>query len=105
MLLALRKHYRFECCKKLLTLCHTDPTEIVNRIVTGDETWVHFYDPESKQESMQWHMKRGPAPKKFKVVPSAGKVMAKIFWDSEQIRLIDYKSKCKTIMGKYYANV
>ena len=73
--------------------------------MTGDVTWVHFYDPESKQESMQWHKKGGPPPKKFKVVPSAGKVMATIFWDSEGILLIDYKSKGATITGEYYAGI
>ena len=31
----------------------TDSIDIVNRIVTGDETRVHFYDPEPKQESIQ----------------------------------------------------
>ena len=58
-----------------------------------------------KQESMLWHIKGGPAPKKFKVVPSAGKVVATIFWDSKGVLLIDYKSKGKTIMEEYYANV
>ena len=38
-----------------------------------DETWVHFYDPEWKQESMNWHTKGGPAPKKPRVIYSAGK--------------------------------
>lgn len=105
MLSPLQKQYRVECCKEFLTLCGTDSIDIINRIVTGDETWVHFYDPESKQESMQWHTKGGPAPKKFKVVPSAGKVMATVFWDSEGILLIDYKSKGTTITGTYYADI
>ena len=89
MLIPLQKQYRVECCKKLLALFGDNESEIINRIVTGDETWVHFYDPESKQESMQWHQKGGPPPKKFKVVLSAGKVMATIFWDCEGILLID----------------
>ena len=104
MLSPLRKQYRVECFKEFLTFCHTDSTEIGNRIITGDETWVHFYEPKSKQESMQWHMKGGPAPKKFKVVPSAGKVMATIFWDFEGI-LYRLKSKDITITGEYYGNV
>ena len=98
MLLPLQKQYRVECCKEFLTLCHTDPTEIANRIVTGD-------DPKSKQASMQWYIKDGSATKKLKVVPSFGKVMATIFWDSEGILLIDYKSKGITITAEYYANV
>ena len=26
----------------------------VKCIVTGDETWIHHYNPESKQQRMQW---------------------------------------------------
>lgn len=72
MLTPHQKCYRVQCCKQFLEMCGNSPADILERIVTGDETWVHFYDPESKQESMQWHKKGGPAPKKFKVVPSAG---------------------------------
>ena len=45
------------------------------------------------------------APKKAKTVPSAGKVMATIFWDSHGIILIDYLQKGKTITGEYYASL
>ena len=79
--------------------------DVLRRIVTGDETWVHHYDPESKQESMQWRKKGEKPPVKFKVTPSAGKIMAIIFWDSEGILMIDYKDKGVTITGEYYSNV
>jgi hypothetical protein len=26
----------------------------LDRIVTGDETWIHHCEPESKQQSMEW---------------------------------------------------
>src|ERR1051325_474631 len=56
---------------------------MLERIVTGDETWVDRYQPESKQALMQWKHKDSPTPTKFRVVPSAGKVMARVFWDME----------------------
>jgi hypothetical protein len=28
--------------------------EFLSRIVTGDETWLHHYEPESKRQSMEW---------------------------------------------------
>jgi hypothetical protein len=35
-------------------------------------------------------------PKKFKRVPSAGKMMASIFWNSQGINMIDYLEQgCK----------
>ena len=52
------------------------------RIVTGDETWVHCYQPESsKQASKQRKHKESPTPTKFKVLVSARKVIATMFWD------------------------
>lgn len=54
MLTPLDKQRRLESCKEFLDLCQPDLDEICNRIVTSDETWIRQYDPESKQESMQW---------------------------------------------------
>ena len=44
------------------------------RLVTVDETWVHYYEPENKAQSRQWVGPGSPRPKKFKMQPSAGKV-------------------------------
>jgi hypothetical protein len=46
----------------------------LSRIVTGDESWVNHYEPETKRASMQWKHPASPA-QKFKVTPLAGKVM------------------------------
>lgn len=105
MLTPLQKETRVACCSDFIDLCGENPDDVIQKIVTGDETWVHHYDPESKQESMQWHIKGTPHPKKFKVTPSAGKVMATIFWDCDGILLIDYKDKSVNITGAYYANI
>jgi hypothetical protein len=43
-------------------------------------------------------------PKKTRSVPSAGKVMASVFWDAESILFIDYLERGKTITGEYYSN-
>ena len=44
------------------------------------------------------------SPKKAKTVPSAGKVMASVFWDAAGIIYIDYLQKGRTINGAYYVN-
>ena len=70
-----------------------------------DETWIHHYTPESKQQSKQWTEAGCSAPKK-RSVPSAGKVMALVFWDAEGILFIDYYlEKGKTITREYYSNL
>ena len=46
-----------------------------------------------------------PKPKKFKTQPSAGKVMAKVFWDAKGVIMLDFLPKRSTITGVYYANL
>jgi hypothetical protein len=58
-----------------------------------DETWIHHYTPETKQQSKQWIGAGESVPRKAKTVPSAGKVMAAVFWDSRGVVLIDYLQK------------
>ena len=55
-----------------------------------DETWVHHFTPETKEQSKQWTEKGESVPKKAKTVPSAGKVVALIFWGARGIIFINY---------------
>lgn len=59
----------------------------------------------NQKNSQQWVEAGGSAPKKAKSVPSAGKVMASVFWDGKGILLVDYLPKGQTINGEYYANL
>lgn len=79
--------------------------EFFKQLVTVDETWLHYYTPETKLQSMQWMGPGEKPPKKAKTVPSAGKVMATVFWDHKGILLVDYLEKGRTINGPYYANL
>ena len=58
-------------------------------LVTVDETWVHFYEPENKAQSRQWVGRLGPRSlrpkKKFKTKPSDGKVTSTVFWDAKGV--------------------
>jgi len=77
----------------------------IQRIVTGDETWLHDYDPETKQQTMQWKHASSPNPLKFKMQASAGKIMCTIYWGAEDILLIDYMLHKVTIIGAYDADL
>ena len=84
---------------------NANPEDFHTRIVTGDETWLHHWNPDTKNESMQWKRPGSPPPKKFRTQPSDSKVTATVFWDSKGIILIDYKPAGTSITGEYYANV
>ena len=55
--------------------------------------------------SRQWVGPGSPRPKKFKMQPSAGKVMATVFWDAQGVIMLDFLAKKSTITGAYYANL
>lgn len=74
----------------------------LSRIVTGDETWVHHFEPETKRQSMEWHHPQSPRTKKFKTTPSARKVMVTVFWDSEGVILVDVMPRGTTINSEAY---
>lgn len=78
---------------------------MLNRIVTGDESWVHHYQPETKRASMQWKHPSSPSTKKFKVVPSAGKVMLTVFWDSQGVLLAHFQNKNENVTAESYCRV
>jgi histone-lysine N-methyltransferase SETMAR len=105
MLTPLQRNRRVECSRDFLHLCEDDLDSICHRIVTCDETWIYQYDPESKQESMQWIKKGEKPPRKFKVQRVATKLMATIFWDSAGILLVDYLPRGRTMNGEYYADL
>lgn len=65
--------------EECLDIFERDPKEFLRRYVTVDETWVHYYTPETKEQSKQWIARGEPAPKKAKTVKSADKVMATVF--------------------------
>ena len=90
LLTADQKRQRENMSRENLRLFEVDPDTFLKRFVTMDETWVHHFEPESKQQSKQWKHVTSPTPKKAKSVPSAGKVMASVFWDSEGVIMVDW---------------
>jgi len=70
-----------------------------------DETWLYHYDPETKQQSMEWWQSCTLSPKIFRVQTSAEKLLASIFWDQDGILFINYLPKGQTINEEYYVSL
>jgi histone-lysine N-methyltransferase SETMAR len=58
-----QKAHGVSLCRELKQEARDDPNFISN-IITGDETWVYGYDPDTKQQSSQWKSPNLPRPKK-----------------------------------------
>jgi len=105
LLTADQKRTRMKFSEQCLERFNKNKTDFVRRFITMVETWIHHYTSEAKQQSKQWTEAGCSAPKKTRLVPSAGKVMASVFWNVEGILFIDYLEKGKTIIGEYYSNL
>ena len=105
MLTAEIMHVRMQTSDRNLELYRADPDKFLRRYVTMDETWAHHFDPETKQQSMQWKHPTSPPVVKFLKNVSASKVMVSVFWDSEGVLFTDYLEKGKTVTGVYYAGL
>ncbi|UYV84872.1 hypothetical protein LAZ67_X003802 [Cordylochernes scorpioides] len=57
-----QKLCRLATCENMLEMTRTDP-EWKDKIITGDETWVYGYDPETKRQSAEWRGQGEPRPK------------------------------------------
>ena len=57
-------------------------------LVIVEQTWFHYYEPENKSQRRQWVQPGSPRPKMFKTQPSAGKVMASVFWDAKGVIML-----------------
>ncbi|XP_013792742.1 putative uncharacterized protein FLJ37770 [Limulus polyphemus] len=80
LLTAEQKELRVEVSQDMLDSTNSDP-DFMNTIITGDESWVYGYDPETKSQSSQWKHSTSPRPKKARQVRSNVKVMLTVFFD------------------------
>ena len=88
------------CALTFLMRCHKEGDGMLSHIVTGDETWVSHITPESKQQSLQWKGTGSPKRKKFKQTISARKIMCTVFWDRQDVLLVEFLPQGTTIQNK-----
>jgi len=102
MLTQEHKEHRMQVCQDLLNQYEVEGDSFLDRIITSDEMWCHHYEPESKRQSMEWRHVNSPPKKKFKMLPSAGKVMCTVFWDGNGVSLLDFLEPGQTINSDGY---
>ncbi len=99
------KMQRAECAVNLLNRIDENAADFYQRLVTGDETWIYQYDPESKIQSKEWRPRGPSGPKKFRAERSVAKVMATVFWDAGGIILVNFLEEQRTVTAAYYEQV
>ena len=93
-----------DVCQELLKCSEADDG-FLGRIVTGDETWVHYPQLETKKASKKWCHTSSLKPKKFRTQPSAGNVMLTLFWDKRWVILEHYMPRGNTVTSATYGDL
>ena len=75
-----QKAQRLNACRDILQQMEADK-KLLENVITGDESWVFQYDPETKRQSRQWKSVSTPRPKKARVQHSQVAVMLITFFD------------------------
>ena len=89
----LHEENHLDICKRFLDSYGVEGDHFLERIVTEDETWIHYYKPESKCQSMECKHPHSPAKRKFKTHPTVGKLILPIFLDSQGLLLEYYQER------------
>ena len=58
-----QRNARLPVCQDSIMQLESDPDSF-SKVKTGDSSWCHCYDPETKQASNQWRTSHTPRPKK-----------------------------------------
>lgn len=103
MLNPVQKANRVACCTENRQLMQEVGPDFLPSVVTGDESWVHHYDPLSPRESREWVAMGEQASSTSRRARSAGKLLLCLFWDSKGILFREYLHPGETITGSRYA--
>jgi len=99
-----QKDSRVAICQELKETMKNDPTLLLN-VITGDESIVYAYDPETKLQSSQWKIPGSPRPTKARMQKSKLKMMLICFSDQEGIVHREFVPPAMTVNADSYCDV
>jgi len=95
---------RLSVCANLLEQVEGDP-KLMDRVITGEESWLFQYDPETKHQSLEWRSEGSPRPKKACMSKSEVKYMLVCFFDSMGIVHKECVPAGQAVYQYYYTEI
>ena len=93
-----------QICSDFLVRLDEEP-ELMEKIITCDETWIFQYTVEIKRQSMHWKTPALPKMKKARISKSKFKAMLIIFFDISGIVMTEWVPEGQTLNQIYYLKV
>lgn len=105
LLTVLQKEVRVKWCRDMLKRYHSGNSTAVYNIVTGDETWIYSYEPETKQQSTVWVFEDESSPTKVVRSRSVSKKMIAAFFGIKGLIAIVPLEDRKTVNSDWYTSI
>ena len=80
-------------------------SDLLQRVITGDDSWIFEYDPETKRQSLQWKCPSSPRPKKARQSRSKIKLMLIAFFDARGIVHMEFLPQGHTVNQHVYKEI
>ena len=77
---------------------------VISNLLTGDETWVHMFEPQTRADNKQWKRKDQKRPCIAKRTVSSKKMLYAIFFNSSGPVVQVPCPSGHTINGRFYKN-
>ena len=99
-----QKERRYHDSREMVELINLDPA-VLDALVTCDESWVYFYNPETKRHNSQWKHAGSLRPKKAKQSKSTQELLMIPFFDSTGMIYMQWVPTGQTVNKEYYVEV
>ena len=77
-----QKTQLLKCARELLKTYKGCNSRVISNLLTGDETWVHMFEPQRRTDNKQWKRKDKKCPCIAKRTISSKKLLYVIFFNS-----------------------
>ena len=99
-----QKTQRLKCARELLKTYKGCNSRVISNLLTGDETWVHTFEPQRRADNKQWKQKDQKRPCIAKRTITSKKMLYAIFFNSSGPVVQVPCPSGDTVTGRFYKN-
>ncbi len=104
ILTAAQKQHRIDLCQQNLASLRADKN-LLEKVITTDESWFAVFDPETKVNSLEWRVKGETRPQKAIWNRATCKTMAILFFDTLGVIHLEFLPRGQTIDSDFWIEV
>ena len=99
-----QKTQRLKCARELLKTYKGCYSRVISNLLTGDETWVHMFEPQRRADNKQWKRKDQKRPCIAKRTISSKNMLYAIFFNSSGLVVQVPCPSGHTVTGRFNKN-